>query len=225
MKILVIEDDDVIVDIIKLTFQVGWPSAEIISAKLGEQGINMVEMESPDIVILDLGLPDINGFEVLKSIRLFSKIPVVVLTVQSDELSVVKAIELGAEDYIIKPFRQLEFLARIKGALRNVSQTSIGISSVGPFHFDNSGRRLEYKNRHINLTTTESLILRYLLQNRGIIVSYEKLAQEIWDSTYPDFKKTLRVYISNLQRKIKVTSNERVITCHPGIGYSISKDL
>ena len=225
MKILVIEDDDAVVDTIKLTFQIGWGSTEIISTGLGEEGIHLVESQSPDAVILDLGLPDINGFEVLKAIKLFSLVPVIVLTVQTDENSVVKAFELGADDYISKPFRQLELLARTKGAIKNRHPDIMSAPSIGAFHFEASGRRLRYEDRKVNLTGTEHIILSYLLLNRGKIVTAEQLARQVWDSPYPGFEKSLRVYISHLRKKLKSISSRDIIVCKPQIGYYISDKI
>ena len=118
MKVLVIEDDKEIVDAISLAFQIRWPEAKVISTRLGQKGVELVESESPDIVILDLGLPDIAGFEVLRQIRLFSAVPTIILTVRAEEADVVKGLEWGADDYITKPFRQLELLARVKSMIR-----------------------------------------------------------------------------------------------------------
>jgi two-component system KDP operon response regulator KdpE len=221
MKVLIIEDDDIIIDTIRLTFQIGWQSAQIISTKFGEEGIQLVETQTPDIIILDLGLPDISGFEVIKSIRLFSNIPLIVLTVQTDENITIKALELGANDYICKPFRQLELLARIKTAIRNQNSGSMIFSSIGPFNFDNSGRRLIYHNQKICITSTELIILKFLLLNKGQIVTYDQIAQQIWDSTYTGYKKTLRVYIAHLRKKLEIISKEKIIISHPGIGYSV----
>lgn len=225
MKILVIEDDEVIVDTIRLTFQVGWPAAEVLSAQLGEEGLKMAESVSPEAVILDLGLPDINGFEVLKAIRLFSIVPVVVLTVQADERSVIKALEMGADDYIVKPFRQLELLARIKSAIRSRNPEFLSVSAMGPFQFDASGRRMKYRNRQINLTSTEFLILRYLVLNQGNVVTHDQLARQIWGTCYPGFGKTLRVYISHLRKKIESSDGREVIVSQPGVGYYLSRDV
>ncbi|MBN1643866.1 MAG: response regulator, partial [Dehalococcoidales bacterium] len=108
MKVLVIEDDKEIVDAISLAFQIRWPEAKVISTRLGQKGVEFVETEQPDIVILDLGLPDITGFEVLRQIRRFSTVPTIILTVRTEESDVVKGLEWGADDYITKPFRQLE---------------------------------------------------------------------------------------------------------------------
>src|SRR5271169_3052812 len=106
LKVLVVEDDADIVEAISLTIKVRWPDARLLSADAGEEAISLAETESPDLIILDLGLPDISGFNVLKQIRAFSRVPVLILTVRGDESDVVKGLELGADDYVIKPFRQ-----------------------------------------------------------------------------------------------------------------------
>ena len=108
MKVLVIEDDKTIIDVVTLTFRVGWPDTEIIPVRLGQKGLEKVETESPDLVILDLGLPDISGLDVLKEIRVFSSVPVIILTVRASESDIVRGLELGADDYVVKPFRQME---------------------------------------------------------------------------------------------------------------------
>ena len=114
MKVLIIEDDQETVEVISLAFKMRWPEAELISAKLGEEGLQLLESESPRAVILDLGLPDISGFEVLRRIRNVSKVPVVIMSVRRDEAIVVKAIEYGADEYVTKPFRQLKLLGKVK---------------------------------------------------------------------------------------------------------------
>ena len=113
MKVLIIEDDQETVEVISLAFKMRWPEAELISAKLGEEGLQLLESESPQAVILDLGLPDISGFEVLRQIRNVSDVPVVIMSVRRDEAIVVKAIEYGANEYITKPFRLGVLLARV----------------------------------------------------------------------------------------------------------------
>ncbi|MDD5189703.1 MAG: response regulator [Dehalococcoidales bacterium] len=114
MKTLIIEDDQDIIDSISLAFRLYWPETEVIYANLGAAGIEMVRTEAPETVVLDLGLPDITGFEVLKQIRLFSSVPVIILTVRSQEEDVVRALEGEATDYLTKPFRQKELIARIQ---------------------------------------------------------------------------------------------------------------
>ncbi|MES0329077.1 MAG: response regulator [Dehalococcoidales bacterium] len=114
MKVLIIEDDQETVDVISLAFKMRWPEVELVSAKLGEEGLQLFEDESPQALILDLGLPDISGFEVLRRIRNVSNVPVVIMSVRRDEAIVVKAIEYGANEYITKPFRQLVLLDKLK---------------------------------------------------------------------------------------------------------------
>ena len=114
MKVLIIEDDQETVEVISLAFKMRWPEAELISAKLGEEGLQLLESESPQAVILDLGLPDISGFEVLRRIRKVSDVSVVIMSVRRDEAIVVKAIEYGANEYITKPFRQLDLLNKVR---------------------------------------------------------------------------------------------------------------
>ena len=163
MKVLLIEDDREIIDAISLAFQIRWPEAEVISTRLGQKGAELVESEAPDIVILDLGLPDISGFEVLREIRRFSNVPTIILTVRADEADVVKGLEWGADDYIVKPFRQLEFLARVKALIRRQSPAEGEILVVGPLRLDTTTGQLHYDGKEIALTVTENHILTHLM--------------------------------------------------------------
>ena len=117
-KILIVEDNQEVVEAVSLAIQIRWPRSTIISTDSGRKGIELVIEKQPDMVILDLGLPDISGFEVLKDIRNFSSIPIIVLTVRGEEADVVRGLELGADEYIVKPFRQFELLSRIRALTR-----------------------------------------------------------------------------------------------------------
>ncbi len=125
VKVLVIEDEREIVEAISLAITVYWPKSRVVSTHLGNAGVKMVQDESPDIVILDLGLPDITGLETLQRIRGFSSVPVLVLTARSEEQDVVNLLEAGATDYVVKPFRQQELLARLKAHLLQAMTTEI----------------------------------------------------------------------------------------------------
>ncbi len=118
MKILIIEDDPDVVEVVQLCFELRWRHSQALVATTGAQGIELVESEAPDIVILDLGLPDIDGLEVCRQIRAFSDVPIVMLTVRDSEVDIVKGLEIGADDYITKPFRHIELLARVQAVLR-----------------------------------------------------------------------------------------------------------
>ena len=118
MKILMIDDDPNIIETVALGLRARWPEAELVSAHLGRQGIEMLESEAPDMVILDAGLPDISGLEVLKRMRDFSNVPVIILSVRGDDESITRGLELGADDYMVKPFRMVELVARMRALMR-----------------------------------------------------------------------------------------------------------
>ena len=224
MKFLIIDDDEEIINIIGLTLRVGWPEVEVVSSRLGKRGINMVETESPDLVILDLGLPDSNGFEVLKAIRIFSDVPIVILTVSEQESDVVRGLELGANEYITKPFRQMELLARLKSVLRllHSPEKTEECIRIGKINFYPSAQKIKNGGKNIPLTPTESTILLHLARNRGKTVTYASIAHKLWECDYPGSTDAIRVYIRNLRKKIEdePKSPEIIITCS-GAGYYI----
>lgn len=225
MKVLVIEDDPDIVGVISLAFQIRWPDAELVSSHLGEKGIEMVETENPDVVILDLGLPDISGFDVLKQIRLFSDVPILILTVRADETDIVRGLEWGAEDYMVKPFRQMELLSRIKALTRRRGALTEERPLVcGQLHYEPSTRQLRQGEKDINLTRTEGSILYYLMKNAGQIITYDKLAESVWGENYPDATESLKVHIRRLRMKIEADSNNPVIILNKAsVGYMLAK--
>ena len=116
-KVLIIEDDLEIIESVILSFKIHWPEAEVVYALRGTKGIEMAQIQAPDIIILDLGLPDISGYEVLKQVRMFSSVPTIILTVRSQEEDIVRALDGEANDYVVKPFRQKELLARVRAQL------------------------------------------------------------------------------------------------------------
>ena len=224
MKTVIIEDDQASIDIVSLIFKVSRPETQLFSSKLGEEGLDLIEKENPDVVILDLGLPDIDGFEVLKRIRLFSDVPVLVLTVRGDENDVAKALELGADDYIIKPFRHLEFLARIKKIMdRGSFIQGKPYINFRDYNFNVSMHRLTCGQKTIYLTGIESQILYHLIINKGRIVTYKSLYDSIWGDYYPGQENALRVHIQRLRKKIESDKDEnRLIINKPGLGYMLN---
>lgn len=226
MKILVIEDNKDIIDFISLAFQVGWPGIKLEIARRGEDGLELIEKESPDAVILDLGLPDIDGFEVLKRMRLFSQIPVIILTVRKEELDIVRGLELGADEYMTKPFGQMELLARLRAILRRQNVMTEEPSIIaGPFRFSCYMHKLHYNNREIPLTTTEGMILHHLAVNSGNVISHTSLAETVWGEEYDGASDSLKVYIHRLREKIEEDpSNPKIIITKSGVGYMLMKN-
>jgi two-component system KDP operon response regulator KdpE len=224
MKVLVIEDDKEIVDAISLAFQIRWPEAKVISTRLGQKGVDLVESESPDIVILDLGLPDIAGFEVLRQIRRFSAVPTIILTVRADEADVVKGLEWGADDYITKPFRQLELLARVKSMIRRHTPAEESILTYGHLKLEPETAQLHIDDKEIALTVTENHILGHLMKNAGRVVTHSNLAEAVWGDDYPGATDSLKVHIRRLREKIEEDPGKpRIILTKTGIGYFLAK--
>ena len=221
MKVIIIEDDLEIVESVSLTIHMMWPESEIISTGLGNEGIGLVSSENPDIVILDIGLPDISGFEVLKQVHLFSAVPILVLTVRSEEKDIVKALETGAGEYITKPFRQMEFLARLKLLLRKGDPSYIASRfTIGDWQFDHYSHKLLGNSGEIHLSNTESTILSHLFLNKGKVVTFRALANTLWESEYPGCKDAIQVYIRRLRQKIEVDASQpKLILTKTGIGY------
>lgn len=222
MKLLVIEDDEAIIDAITLAFQIRWPEAQVVATRSGIKGIELVESETPDIVTIDLGLPDIDGFDVLRRIRQFSQVPIIIVTVRAEESDIIKGLEWGADDYIVKPFRQLELLARIKAQIRRQKPEEERVTA-GPFQLDETTGQLHYRNREINLTITETLILGHLMKNTNRVVTHSSIAEVVWGDSYPGAADSLKVHIRRLREKVEEDpGNPRFIITKPGVGYLFS---
>ncbi|TET16386.1 MAG: PAS domain S-box protein [Dehalococcoidia bacterium] len=226
-KVLIVEDDQEIVSVVRLAFQMRWPEAQLISTSLGEEGAELVETENPDLVILDLGLPDISGFDVLREIRLFSSVPVVILTVKADEADMVKGLEWGADDYVVKPFRQLELLARLKVQLRKQIPPGEEAPIIsGSLRLDPSTYQLTYGGKEISLTIVEGRIMQHLMQNAGHVITHTRLAEAVWGEDHPGAVDSLRVYIRYLREKLEADpSHPKLILTKVGIGYLLAKPV
>ena len=225
MKVLMIEDSAEIVQAISLCFQFRWPEVKLTSTTAGTKGIEMVESERPDIVLLDLNLSDIDGLDVLKQIRLFSNVPVVILTVRDKEMDKLRGLELGADDYITKPFSALDLLARVKAVLRRAGVLSLKGESIPPFvagdltiSFDT--REVSIGGKPVSLTPTEYKILCILVRSEGRTVTHEALQKQVWGSTEYIDSSTMKKYIYQLRIKLGSTSGlSRTIFSERGIGY------
>lgn len=225
MKILLIEDDKQIVEAITVALEMRWPEAKVIYTHLGEKGTEMVETEKPDVVVLDLGLPDISGFDVLKQIRLSSNVPILILTVRSDETDIVRGLEWGADDYAVKPFRHLELLARIKALTRRASARDADAPiTVGDLSINPATLQLTSDGKEIELTRTEGTILYHLMKSAGQVVTYPQLAEALWGEDYPEAEDSIKVYVRRLREKLeKDPSSPQLIINKPGIGYQFTK--
>ena len=224
MKLLLIEDDPGIQEAVTLSFELHWPSAEVMTADHGSQGVILTETDTPDIIILDLGLPDKDGFEVLKEIRDFSDIPIIILTVRGEEIDKVRGLELGADDYVVKPFSHMELLARVRAVIRRCRRTphqkkAEPILSAG-LSIDFASRSVTKDGNLIKLTPTEFRLLYYLTRNPGKVLTHHALLARVWGEEYTDSPEYLKVYIQRLREKVEETpSAPKLLLSERGVGY------
>jgi len=195
----------------------------IFEAANGEDAITAVLANRPDILILDLGLPDLDGIEITRRLREWSQMPIIILSVREAENDKIAALDAGADDYLTKPFGTGELMARMRVALRKLSsKPNEPVLQVGHLQMDVSRRTVMAGENQISLTPTEYEILRLLLQNAGKVLTHHQLLRQVWGTAYEDEMHLLRVNISNLRRKIEADpSRPHYLLTEPGVGYRI----
>ena len=224
MKVVVIDDSPEIIEVVSLCFQLRWSGANVVSAATGAKGLELIEAESPNVVILDVGLPDTDGFQVLRELRRFSQVPVIMLTVRGEDTDVVKGLELGADDYITKPFSHIELIARVQAVLRRAQGLPVASEErpfvSGKLSVDFASNEVKVDKKPVKLTSTESRLLYLLIRNEGRLVSHENLLSKVWGEAYTDARDLLRVHIQHLRQKLgdSVESPTIIVTEH-GMGY------
>jgi len=224
MKVVVIDDSPEIIEVVSLCFQLRWSGTEVIPAGDGTKGLSLIETENPDLVILDIGLPDMDGFEVLREIRRFSRVPIIMLTVKSEDTDVAKGLELGADDYVTKPFSHIELIARVQAVLRRAQGLSITTEeqpfASGKLRVDFVRNEITVDGKPVKLTSTEYKLLYHLIKNEGRLLSHESLLTKACGEAYRDARDLLRVHIQHLRQKLgdSVDSPHIIVTEH-GMGY------
>ena len=221
-RILVVDDEERMVRFIHLNLE--HDGFRVIDAFNGSQALERLRTGMPDLIILDVMMPDIDGFEVLKTIREFSTVPVIMLTAKSEEEDRVRGLELGADDYVTKPFSPRELVSRVRAVLRRTEMTSG--AKHGPIEVDKN-LKLDF-DRHeiwvngklVNLRPTEYRLLYYLVQNAGWVVTHDQILTHVWGYEYRDQPHYVRLYINYLREKIeKDPANPQYILTERGIGY------
>lgn len=219
--ILLIDDEPQILRALKTIL--GSAKFRVISAVTGEEGIALAATQSPDVIILDLSLPDIDGIQVCEQIREWSQTPIIVLSVRDGERDKVLALDKGADDYLTKPFNIEELLARIRVALRHSAQ-SIGnretVITVGSLSVDLARHLVMLNDEEIKLTAMEFKLLAYLAANADRVLTHQAILNHVWGFEESDHVEYLRVYIGQLRRKIETDpDNPKILITDPGIGY------
>jgi two-component system KDP operon response regulator KdpE len=227
MRILVVDDDPQVLKALTLGFQLQWQDSLIIPAADGETGLRAFFEHAPDVVVLDVALPGKNGFDVLEAIRRVSDVPVIMLTAHGEDLDQVRGLELGADDYVAKPFSHLALVARIRAVLRRAElpqpiQASPDVE-IGDLAINFQHQRVTLGGEPIRLTPLEYKLLYQLVRNAGRILPHQALLDYVWGSDYGATTEHLKVFISRLRAKLDPDGSRRLIETERGIGYRFAR--
>jgi DNA-binding response OmpR family regulator len=224
MRLLLVDDDDDVIESVRVGLQMQWRDLDVLAAGNGQDALRLVEEERPDLVLLDVGLPDIDGYQVLTEIRRFSETPVIMLTARDEPIDRVRGLELGADDYVAKPFNHLELFARIKAVLRRLDAHA-PVDRTAPFAHDEleidfAAHQARLRGQPLELTPTEFRLLAVLARNAGWVVPAERLLTQVWGREYAEEHDYLRVYIRRLRAKLgDEAERPRYIRTERGLGY------
>jgi two-component system KDP operon response regulator KdpE len=219
--VLVIDDELQIRRLLRVSL--GANGYRVLEAANGQEGISEVAQHRPDAVVLDLGLPDMDGMTVLKRLREWSRVPVVMLSVKDREDDKIEALDNGADDYVTKPFATGELLARLRVAMRHgQSPSDSAIFYSGHLEVDLAARTVKVNGREVKLTATEYALLRLFVRHAGRVLMHQQILREVWGPNYIDQTQYLRVYVAHLREKIEAEpSNPSLLLTEPGIGYRL----
>ncbi len=221
---LIIDDEKQIRRLLRLALENS--GHRVFEAETGQAGLDEVVYRRPDIVLLDLGLPDMEGLKALRKLREWSDVPVLILSVRDEAEEKVEALDAGADDYLTKPFDTAELLARIRVAQRrSLTETGEPVFSSGPLCVDFAARQVKLSGSEIKLTPTEYSLLRVLVQNAGKVVTHRQLLRTVWGEKAESQAQYLRVYVTHLRKKLETDADApSLIKTEVGIGYRLSLD-
>ena len=223
-KILIVEDEQAIADNIQYALETeGFETRCLLS---GMQVMPLLEKEAIDLIVLDIGLPDINGLELCKEIRQRCNLPIIFLTARATEIDRVVGLEIGADDYVVKPFSPRELTARVKAVLRRTRRPVVERPTPQTFQVDESKRRISYRGRPLDLSRYEYNLLTLFIQRPGHVFSREQLMDMAWDEPEASMDRTVDAHIKNIRAKLKsIEPGMDPIVTHRGVGYALKEDL
>jgi len=224
--VLLIEDEPKIRRFLRAGFEINGFS--VLEAENAADGLKAATFNSPDLIILDLALPDLHGAEVLERLRSWSNVPIIILSVVSSEDAKVRLLQAGADDYVVKPFGMAELLARSEAALRRYFKTATEnpIVVAGPLSVDLVGRTASFNKSQIRLTRKEYRLLHILATHVGLVVTHDQLLKEIWSGNQRDNIQYLRILVRKLRQKIETDPNyPRLLVTESGVGYRLQARL
>ena len=218
-RVLVVEDDAAIADVLRRALR--QEGHEVRSAEDGVEALELAESFAPDLVILDLGLPKLDGVEVCRRLRAESDAPILILTARTDTDDRVEGLDSGADDYLVKPFERKELLARMRALLRRRPPRGMASLAVADLRLNPDTREVYRGDRPVELTNREFELLEYLMRNERLVVSRERLLEEVWGYDPMAMTNTIDVFISNLRRKLEAGGEPRVLHTKRGAGYVV----
>ncbi len=225
MNILIVDDEPAISDTLAYTLRAD--GFVVDSCTLGREALQRLEKGGIDFVVLDIGLPDMTGFDVCRALRRTSDIPVLFLTARSDEVDRIVGLELGGDDYVPKPFSPREVASRIRAILRRLHPeprvpTTGTVPAVSRFAIDRDGLRVAFHGTWLNLTRYEYLLLALLLDRPGRILSRQQIMESVWQDGGESLERTVDTHIKTLRGKLRAVRDEEIILTHRGLGYSVA---
>jgi DNA-binding response OmpR family regulator len=226
MRFLLVDDDAEIRSSLRVAFELGWRDVRVVEAASGEEALDLVEIHRPDLVLLDVGLPDMDGYAVLRELRRFTAVPVIMLTARDQAIDKVRGLEAGADDYVGKPFDHLELMARVRAVLRRLDRKAPGDRVAayrrGDVEIDLGGHALRVSGQPVPLTATEWRLLEVLVGDAGWIVPHERIAARIWGRDESADHAALRVFVRRLRAKLNDDAQTpRYIETVRGLGYRL----
>lgn len=224
-RVLVVDDEPTIRHFLRTSLQAH--NYTVYEAAVGEEALQAVQWHRPDLLILDLGLPDLTGTEITRRLREYTTIPVIILSVCEQEADKVAALDAGADDYLTKPFSLGELLARLRAALRRVGPSGTEpVFTTGDLVVDLARRLVRVGAQDVQLTPTEYDVLKALVAQAGKVLTHRQLLRLVWGGAYEEDLHLLRVHMSNLRRKLEPdTVRPRYILTEPGVGYRLKSDV
>ncbi len=224
VRVLVIDDEVQLRRLLQLTLETGGFVVHV--AQSGDEGLRQAAMVRPEIVILDLGLPDMDGIEVLRKLREWATFPILILSVRSAEQDIVAALDGGADDYLTKPFRSGELLARVRNALRHHQESAQGsVFHCGSVCVDLGARVVKKNDEVVKLTPTEYSLLALFVRNAGKVLTHQYILQQVWGPTFEGESHYSRIFVAQLRKKLEENPDKpRLFVTESGIGYRLCVD-
>lgn len=224
MKILVVDDDTAVLEELATCFRFHWRDVTVFKARDGEAGLRLYFDHDPDVVVLEVALPDMSGIDVLRQIRRVSDTPVLMLSARTDDADQIRALELGADEYVTKPYSPLVMIARIKAVLRRAEllppERALPDLVLGELVLNFRDRRVTVAGQPVKLTPVEYKLLYHLVRNAGRLMPHDALIDRVWGAEYGHTPDHLKVFISRLRSKIERPGGPRYIETERGVGYT-----